>query len=50
MNYQELKSRHQELDKIIEQGYKNYADDEILKRYKKEKLKIKELIDKEGHT
>ena len=50
MNYQELKSRHQELDKIIQQGYKNYASDEVLKRYKKQKLKIKELIDKQGST
>ncbi|MBL6790817.1 MAG: hypothetical protein ISQ46_02090 [Methylophilaceae bacterium] len=48
MNYQELKCRHQELDKIIEHGYKNYASDEVLKRYKKQKLKIKEIIDKLG--
>jgi len=50
MNYQELKSRHQELDKIIQLGYKNYASDEVLKRYKKQKLRIKELIDKQGRT
>ena len=46
MNYQELKSRHQELESIVNQAYKNYVSDEIIKRYKKEKLKIKELIDK----
>ena len=50
MNYQELVNRHKELDKIIEQGYKNYANDEILKRFKKEKLKIKDMIEKEGHS
>ena len=34
----------------IQQGYKNYASDDVLKRYKKQKLKIKELIDKQGGT
>lgn len=49
MNYQELKSRHQELESIVDQAYKNYVSDEIIKRYKKEKLKIKELIDRFEH-
>ena len=50
MNYQELKSRHQELESIVDQAYKNYVSDEIIKRYKKEKLKIKELIDRFEHS
>lgn len=50
MNYQELKSRHQELESIVDQSYKNYVSDEIIKRYKKEKLKIKEQIDRLEHS
>jgi len=50
MNYQELKSRHQELESIVDQAYKNYVSDETIKRYKKEKLKIKEQIDRFEHS
>ena len=44
MTYQNLIVRHQELEKIVDQAYKNYVSDDILKRFKKEKLKIKELL------
>lgn len=44
MTYQDLIVRHQELEKIVDQAYKNYVSDDILKRFKKEKLKIKELL------
>lgn len=47
MDLKILKSRHKELNNIIELGYKNYISDERLRRLKKEKLRIKEIIEKE---
>lgn len=50
MNYQELKNRHKELELIVDEAYKNYVADQKINRYKKEKLKIKELIDRFEHS
>ena len=50
MDLKQLFTRHQELEKIIDSGYKNYIPDERLRRFKKEKLRIKEILDKEGET
>ena len=47
MDLKLLFTRHQELEKIIDSGYKNYIPDERLRRFKKEKLRIKMLLDKE---
>ena len=46
MDLKILKSRHKELSNIIDVGYKNYIPDERLRRLKKEKLRIKEIIEK----
>jgi hypothetical protein len=47
MNIQNLKLRHKELNEKISDGYQHYLSDEIVTRLKKEKLKIKILIDNE---
>ena len=47
MDLKELKSRHNELESIIDTGYKNYIPDQRLRRFKKEKLRIKQILDKE---
>ena len=36
--------------KIIDSGYKNYIPDERLRRFKKEKLRIKQILESEGET
>jgi len=48
MDLKTLKSRHKELSSIIDAGYKNYISDERIRRLKKEKLRIKEIIEKEN--
>jgi hypothetical protein len=48
MDLKELKSRHNELESIIDTGYKNYIPDQRLRRFKKEKLRIKQILAKEG--
>ena len=50
MNLKELKNRHQALKNIVRQAYKNYVPDLRLRLYKKEKLRIKMLLDKENKT
>ena len=45
MDIKQLKSRHKELDQIIALSYKNYLPDLKLRKFKKEKLRIKELIE-----
>jgi len=47
MDFKELKNRHQALKDIVRQAYKNYVPDLRLRLYKKEKLRIKMLLDKE---
>ena len=46
MDIRQLKSRHKELDEIIEISYKNYVPDLKIRNFKKEKLKIKEQLEK----
>ena len=46
MDVKELKNRHQALKDIVRQAYKNYVPDLRLRLYKKEKLRIKMLLDK----
>jgi len=48
MNLKELKNRHQALKDMVRQAYKNYVPDLRLRLYKKEKLRIKTLLDKEN--
>jgi hypothetical protein len=45
MNLQNLKLRHKELNEKIMDGYQHYLPDSLITRLKKEKLKIKRLID-----
>jgi len=47
MDLKALKSRHQELESIIQTSYQNYVPDLRVRRYKKEKLRIKQLLEKE---
>ena len=47
MDLKALKSRHQELEDIIQTSYQNYVPDLRVRRYKKEKLRIKQLLEKE---
>ena len=47
MDLKELKSRHQELEGIIKIGFKNYIPDERLRRFKKEKLRIKQILNEQ---
>lgn len=44
MDTKHLHSRHKELDKIIELSFKNYAPDLKIRKFKKEKLRIKEQL------
>jgi len=46
MDIKQLKSRHKELDEIIELSYKNYVPDLKIRKVKKEKLRIKEQLEK----
>ena len=48
MNLKELKNRQQALKDMVRQAYKNYVPDLRLRLYKKEKLRIKTLLDKEN--
>ena len=48
MDLKQLITRHKELEKIIDSGYKNYIPDERLRRFKKEKLRIKQILNNEG--
>jgi hypothetical protein len=50
MDLKLLFTRHQELEKIIDSGYKNYIPDERLRRFKKEKLRIKQILSNERET
>ena len=50
MDLKELKNRHQALKDIVKQAYKNYVPDLRLRLYKKEKLRIKIILDKENKT
>jgi|TARA_B110000037_G_C16828692_1_gene386812 hypothetical protein len=50
MDFKELKNRHQALKDIVKQAYKNYVPDSRVRLYKKEKLRIKMLLDKQRHT
>ena len=46
MDIKQLKSRHKELDEIIELSFKNYVPDLKVRRFKKETLRIKEQLEK----
>ena len=46
MDINQLKSRHKELDEIIELSFKNYVPDLNVRKFKKEKLRIKEQLEK----
>ena len=46
MDIKQLKSRHKELDKIIDLSFKNYVPDLKISKFKKEKLRIKEQLEK----
>ena len=46
MDTKQLKSRHKELDEIIELSFKNYVPDLKVRKFKKEKLSIKEQLEK----
>lgn len=44
MDINQLKNRHKELDGIIELSFKNYVSDLKIRKFKKEKLRIKEKL------
>lgn len=46
MDFKQLKCRHKELDEIIELSFKNYVPDLTIRKFKKEKLRIKEQLEK----
>ena len=46
MDIKELKSRHKELDEIVDLSFKNYVPDLTIRKFKKEKLRIKEQLEK----
>ena len=50
MDLKQLITRHQEREKIIDSGYRNYIPDERLRRFKKEKLRIKQILDNQVET
>ena len=50
MDLKSLKSRHKELNIIIDAGYKNYIPDERLRRVWKWELGVKEIIEKDHIT
>mgnify|MGYP003690846445 CR=1 FL=1 len=45
MDIKQLKSRHKELDEIIELSFKNYVPDLKIRKFKKERLRIKEQLE-----
>jgi hypothetical protein len=45
---QTLEEQHQILEKTIEEAYKNYMSDDEITELKKERLRLKEQIDKEN--
>ena len=49
MDLQALKSRHQELEDIVQNSYQNYMPDERVRRFEKEKLRIKQMLEKQEH-
>ena len=46
MDRKQLTSRHKELDEIIQLSFKNYVPDLKVRKFKKEKLRIKEQLEK----
>ena len=46
MDFKELKNRHDALKDIVKQAYKNYVPDLKIRKFKKEKLRIKEQLKK----
>jgi hypothetical protein len=46
MDIKQLKSRHKELDEIIDLSFKNYVPDLKIRKFKKENLIIKEQLEK----
>ena len=46
MDIKQLKNRHKELDEIIQLSFKNYVPDLKIRKFKKEKLRIKERLEK----
>ena len=46
MDIKQMKSRHKELDEIIDLSFKNYVPDLKIRKIKKEKLRIKEQLEK----
>ena len=46
MDIKQVKSRHKELDEIIELSFKNYVPDIKIRKFKEEKLSIKEQLEK----
>jgi hypothetical protein len=50
MDLKELKNRHEALKNIVKQAYKNYVPDSRIRLYKKEKLRIKMLLEKKSFT
>jgi hypothetical protein len=46
MDKKQLTSRHKELDEIIQLSIKNYVPDLKVRKFKKEKLRIKEQLEK----
>ncbi len=45
MDRKQLSSRHKELDEIIQISFKNYVPDLKVRKFKKEKLRIKEQLE-----
>ncbi|MDC0931527.1 hypothetical protein OAR80_02135 [Methylophilaceae bacterium] len=45
MDRKQLSSRHKELDEIIQISFKNYVPDLKIRKFKKEKLRIKEQLE-----
>ena len=45
MDIMKLKTRHKELNEIIDISFKNYASDLKLRKFKKEKLRIKDILE-----
>lgn len=41
-----LKQHHKELDVLIQQEYAEYKNDQVIEQHKKEKLKIKDEIER----
>ena len=46
MDLKQLKTRHKELDEIINLSFKNYVPDMKIRKFKKEKLRITERLEK----